>query len=160
MDVSTPVVSGLEIRRMRPDDLGSALAILDHWNMAPRARSADQPDVEREHLDPETTLVAECDQVVVGVASFVVLSAQTAETASLAVAPEVRGTGIGYRLQQARLRWMRDLGIRTVRTETDRPETIVWYVERFGYRIVGTVPKKHSFSRTDIDEWTILEIDL
>jgi hypothetical protein len=47
-----------------------------------------------------------------------------------------------------------------VRTETDRPDTVRWYVKRFGYRIVGTTPKKHAFSREDVDYWTVLELDL
>jgi uncharacterized protein with GYD domain len=55
---------------------------------------------------------------------------------------------------------MRERGIRTVRTETDRPETVRWYVERFGYRIVGTNPKKHAFSLAGVDYWTVLELDL
>jgi hypothetical protein len=35
-----------------------------------------------------------------------------------------------------------------------------WYVRKFGYRIVGKAPKKHPFSREDVDEWTVLELDL
>ena len=41
-----------------------------------------------------------------------------------------------------------------------RPETIRWYVERFGYRIVGSNPKKHDFSLPGVDSWTVLELDL
>jgi hypothetical protein len=63
-------------------------------------------------------------------------------------------------LQSARLDEMRRRGIRRVRTEADRPETIRWYVEMFGYRIVGTNPKKHAFSLEDVDFWTVLELDL
>ena len=44
--------------------------------------------------------------------------------------------------------------------KTDRPETIDWYVRHFGYQISGTHPKKHTFSLPDVDEWTILELDL
>ncbi|MPM97535.1 hypothetical protein SDC9_144709 [bioreactor metagenome] len=55
---------------------------------------------------------------------------------------------------------MRRRGIRRVRTEADRPETIHWYVDRFGYRIVGTAKKRHPFSRLDRDAWTVLELDL
>jgi len=31
---------------------------------------------------------------------------------------------------------------------------------RFGYRVVGTVPKKHVFSLPDVSHWTLLELDL
>ncbi len=55
---------------------------------------------------------------------------------------------------------MRRRGVRRVRTETDRPATVRWYVRRFGYRIVGTNPKKHVFSRPDVDHWTVLNLDL
>jgi catechol 2,3-dioxygenase-like lactoylglutathione lyase family enzyme len=51
-------------------------------------------------------------------------------------------------------------GIRKVRTETDRVETIDWYKAKFGYREIGKNPKKHDFSLTDINEWTVLELDL
>jgi hypothetical protein len=50
-------------------------------------------------------------------------------------------------------------GIRTVRSESDRPETIKWLVGR-GHRIVGTVPKRHSFGSPEVSEWTVLEFDL
>ncbi len=55
---------------------------------------------------------------------------------------------------------MRRRGVRRVRTETDRPATVRWYVRRFGYRIVGNNPKKHVFSRPDVDHWTVLNLDL
>jgi hypothetical protein len=55
---------------------------------------------------------------------------------------------------------MRRRGVRRVRTETDRPATVRWYVRRFGYRVVGTNPKKHAFSLPDVDVWTVLELEL
>ena len=70
------------------------------------------------------------------------------------------GKGIGYRLQAARLEEIRRRGFSRVRTETDRPETVAWYKRRFGYREVGTNPKKHDFGLPDVDHWTVLELDL
>lgn len=61
------------------------------------------------------------------------------------------GRGVGSRLQEARLEEMCMRGIRRVHTESDRPARIQWYVERFGYRIVGSTPKKHEFSLADVD---------
>ena len=150
----------IEIGRIRDDEIEAAMAILDSWNMAPRAPDTDTPEVERSGLDPERTFVARTDGRVVGVASYIVHDAELAETASLAVEPSVRGEGVGARLQQARLDEMRALGMKRVRTETDRPDTIDWYIRKFGYRRVGTNPKKHAFSLDDVDEWTVLELDL
>lgn len=145
------------VRKMREEDVPAAMAILDEWDMAP---DADRPDAERSTLRVEHSFVAESSDGVVGVASYIVHSETLAETASMAVDPDYRGLGIGYRLQVARLEEMRSRGIETVRTETDRPRTIDWYIEKFGYEKVGTNPKKHEFSLPDVDEWTVLELDL
>lgn len=106
------------------------------------------------------SFVAMDGTALVGVASYLRISSTEAETASLAVDPSVRGRGAGYRLQTARLNEMRRRGFRKVRTETDRPETIRWYIEKFGYRRAGTSPKKHDFSLADVDHWTVLVLDL
>ena len=150
------------VRRMRPGDLAQAMEILGQWNMAPRPAGPDAPRPEREHLDVERSFVAVAgeDERVVGVCSYIVHDPELAETASLAVRPEYRGSGAGFRLQQARLDAMRALGIRRVRTETDREETAAWYQRKFGSRVVGTSPKRHAFSRADVHHWTVLELDL
>lgn len=150
-------MTDVRIRKMRPDEVPAARAILEAWNMAPREEEAD---AERSEIRVENSFVAEDDGRVVGTASYIVHGPEEAETASLAVDPDHRGRGIGARLQRARLEEMHDRGIRTVRTETDRPATIAWYVEKFGYEKVGTAPKKHDFSLEDVDEWTVLELDL
>lgn len=145
------------IRKMVEEDLPEAVALLARWNMAPRP---DLPDAERSGIERANSFVATAEGRVVGVASYLVWSDDLAETASLAVSPELRGAGVGHRLQTARLDEMRARGIRRVRTETDRPETIRWYREKFGYRVVGTNPKKHAFSLEDVDHWTVLELEL
>lgn len=150
-------MSEVRIRKMRPGDVPAAREILEGWNMAPRD---DLPDAERSEIRVENAFVAEVDGRIVGTASYIVHGPELGETASLAVEPGHRGQGIGARLQEARLAEMRERGIRTVRTETDRPATIRWYVEKFGYEEVGTAPKKHDFSLADVDEWTVLELDL
>ena len=149
----------IDIRKMRDDDVEPAMEILGEWDMAPKT---DDKDAERSTIRVDNSFVAEEVETdtVVGTASFIVHSETLGETASLAVDPEYRGEGIGYRLQVARLEEMRSRGIETVRTETGRPETIEWYVENFGYERVGTNPKKHDFSLPDVDEWTVLELDL
>jgi amino-acid N-acetyltransferase len=146
------------IRKMTPDDLEAAFQILDMWGMAPRS---DLEDAERSGIEIDNSFVAQArDGQIVGVASYIVHSSELAETASLAVDPDVRGSGLGYRLQRARLEEMRGRGIKRVRTETDRPETVDWYVRKFGYRVVGSNPKKHPFSLPDVHEWTVLELEL
>ena len=148
------------VRKMRREDFDEAMRILGLWNMAPRSPSADVPDPERSNIEIENAFVAEFDGRIVGTCSYFMLDDNWAETASLAVDPALKGGGVGALLQQARLDEMRRRGVRRVRTETDRPETIRWYVERFGYQVVGTNPKKHAFSLSDVDYWTVLELDL
>ena len=155
-----PLAGVLRVRKMRQDDLPGALRLLGMWNMAPRPPSVENPDPERSTLDIGNAFVAEVEGRIVGTCSYFLLSDGWAETASLAVDPEPRFAGVGVLLQQARLDEMRRRGVRRVRTETDRPATIRWYVGRFGYRIVGTNPKKHAFSLPDVDHWTVLELDL
>ncbi len=153
-------MSGILIRKMAPGDLPRVGALLARWNMAPVQPSAAVPNPERTVIADENAFVAEADGALVGVASYFLLDAGRAETASLAVHPDWLGRGIGERLQHARLAEMRERGVRHVRTEADRPETIAWYVRKFGYRVTGTARKKHAFSRVDIDDWTVLELDL
>lgn len=150
-------MSDVVIRKMHDEDVPVAMELLAKWNMAPRVGDAD---AERSGIEVPHSFVAEFEGRIVGTCSYLLLAKDVAETASLAVDPSVKGQGVGYRLQQARLDEMRARGMKKVRTETDRPETIRWYVERFGYRIVGSNPKKHEFSLPDVDTWTVLELDL
>jgi N-acetylglutamate synthase-like GNAT family acetyltransferase len=150
----------LTIRKMRRGDVATAIKLLESWNMAPRSPSKSEPDPERTSLILENSFVAVQDGEIVGVCSYILGKPGEAETASLAVDPSCLGQGVGYRLQDARLKEMRARGVRKVRTETDRPETIRWYVSNFRYRIVATKRKKHDFSRSDIDHWTVLELDM
>lgn len=148
------------IRKMRPDDVDRAVAILAQWNMAPMPPSPEVPDPERSALDVGNAFVALADGEVVGVCSYILHPDGLAETASLAVDRGCRGAGIGERLQRARLEEMKARGVVKVRTEADRPEVIDWYVRKFGYRVAGSVRKKHCFSREDVERWTVLELEL
>lgn len=148
------------IRKMRAEDYDDAMSILDQWNMAPRAPSDDMQNPERSGLDIQRSFVAENDGKIVGVCSYIVHNPELAETASMAVDPSCQGMGLGHQLQVARLKEMKEQGIRKVHTETDRPDTIDWYIRKFGYVRVGSNPKKHDFSLADVDEWTVLQLDL
>jgi predicted N-acetyltransferase YhbS len=153
-------MADIVIRKMRPSDMLSVLDILKKWNMAPLAPSEAIPDPERSTILVENTFVAISGEKLVGVGSFIEWDDALAETASLAVDPSYKGQGIGYRLQVARLKEMKARGFKRVRSETDRPETIQWYMRKFGYRLVGRNPKKHAFSLENVDYWTVLELDL
>ena len=150
----------IRIRKMRDDDLPACMAILESWNMAPRPPAEGAPEPERSCIEVANGFVAEADGRIVGTCGYIVHSQEFAETASLAVDSSYRGAHAGFLLQRARLDEMRQRGIRWVRTEADRPEIIRWYVELFGYRIVGTNPKRHAFSLEEVDFWTVLELDL
>jgi N-acetylglutamate synthase-like GNAT family acetyltransferase len=154
-------MTDVTIRKMREVDRVSVIAILARWNMAPVPLSPNVPDSERLDLAADgTAIVAVVGDRIVGVASYVLHSGRRAETASLAVDPAWRGTGVGAKLQLARLAELKARGVEEIFTETDRPDVIDWYIRKFGYRIVGTRRKKHDFSLRDVDHWTILELDL
>lgn len=150
----------ITIRKMRPEDLDPVLELLAGWNMAPIPPSREVPDPERSSIEIDNAVVAVDGEKIVGVCSYILLSEEIAETASLAIDADYQGKGIGSRLQEARLTALKEKGIRKVKTEADRPETIAWYVKKFGYRIVGRNRKKHRFSLPDVDYWTLLELDL
>jgi predicted N-acetyltransferase YhbS len=120
----------------------------------------DVPDPERATLIVENSFVAIADGAVIGVASHILHPDRVAETASLAVAPDWLSSLVGEQLQNARLAELRSRGVEFVRTESDRGETVDWYVRKYGYRIVGTARKKHSFGLANVDHWTVLELDL
>lgn len=128
--------------------------------MAPVVASDEVENPERSELAIEKSFVAVQDGTIVGVCSYIIHSPDLAETASLAVDPVARGTGAGYLLQVARMNELKRMGIQTLHTETDRPDTIDWYIRKFGYKVVGTNPKKHAFSLDGVDEWTVLRVDL
>jgi 3-keto-5-aminohexanoate cleavage enzyme len=150
----------IEIRKMQETDRAAAMAILGAWNMAPTQATVGTPNPERSQLDVATSFVATLEGKLVGICSYIVLDETHAETASLAVDPEFLGCGIGYRLHEARVEEMQGRGIRSLRTESDRPPVIHWYINQFGYRVVGKNPKKHDFGWSGADAWTILEVEL
>jgi 3-keto-5-aminohexanoate cleavage enzyme len=143
--------------RIRPamqEDRDAVLRVMEPWNMH------HVPSPEMEALDLGCFFVAEVDGLVVGASGYRLLGAGKGKTTLLGVLPPYLGTGIGAALQDSRLRAMAAVGVHTVTTNADRPETIRWYKSRFGYREVGRLQKIHSFGHPDIDHWTTLEMDL
>lgn len=148
------------IRKMKLEDTAPAMALLAQWNMAPVSASPSIPNPERDHLELDNTFVAILRGKLVGVASWLRIDATRAETASLAVNREFIGCGVGQKLQEARIAEMRSKGIVQVRTEADRPDVIRWYIDKFGYRIVGSNQKKHAFGLAEQACWTVLELQI
>lgn len=150
----------IEIRGMRPSDLSQVMRLLAHWNIAPMEPSAAVPVPERTELVIDHAYVALDGERIVGVCSYILRSPTLAEGASFGVDPTYHCRGIGEKLLMSMRRGMVSRGIRVVRSEADRPETIRWLVERMGCRIVGTTPKRHAFGSPGVGEWTVLEFDL
>ncbi|MBI5394394.1 MAG: GNAT family N-acetyltransferase [Verrucomicrobia bacterium] len=149
------------IRKMKEEDRARAVDLLAQWNMAPvQARDGMSVDPACAEVPLENTFVAEEDGRLVGVASYIVHASGGAETAFFAVDRAYRGRGIGEALQHARLKEMKARGIQRVRTEADRPDTIAWYLKKFPYRRIGTKKKITPYSLPDVDEWTVLVMEL
>ena len=147
-------MSSFTIRPARADEGPAILEIMRPWNMH------HVPSAEMESLDLACFFVAVADGVMIGAAGYKLLGPGQGKTTLLAVLPAYLGSGAGAALQDARLQAMAALGVDTVTTNADRPETIEWYQTRFGYRQVGTLAKVHDFGRSDIDHWTTLQMDL
>ncbi len=105
-------------------------------------------------------LVAVVDDVVRGVGGWRTLSDTEAKKTLLAVAPAWAHLGLGRRLQTARLGILREMGMRSVTTNTDDPRVAHWLERKHGFRKTGdTVPKEADFGNPDIDHWTTLRVD-
>lgn len=150
----------ITIRKMQPSDYPFVMELLAHWNIAPLAPTRDIPHPERTEIIVENSHVALDGTRIVGVCSFIQHSPTLAEGASLALDPAYRGRRVGEKLLSAGRRCMYQRGIRTVRSESDRPAAIRWLVGRMGYRIAGTAPKRHAFGSPEVGQWTVLELDL
>ena len=150
----------VSIRPMRTADLDQVLQLLARWNISPHLPTAERPFPERTNIIISNTFVAEDAGQIVGVRSFIQLTATEAEGASMAVDTAYQRQGIAKALALAGWRVMWERGIRKIRSETDRPEVVEWLTRDYGYRIVGTAAKRHAFGTMDADHWTVLELDL
>ena len=143
-----------EIRNAKKEDLAEILDVLKAWNMH------RVPSPEAEAIDFSCFYVAVIDNKIVGVSGYKILSKERGKTRLLAVYPEFQGTGIGKELQDIRLKKMYDLGMKTVITNADRPEIIVWYKKHYNCYEIGKMDKVSSHGLDDVSFWTTLEMDL
>lgn len=153
----------VEIRPARVADLARIIEILEGYNMGHfgHAERPAMPKIEHFMVAEEQGVVVGCCAYLLYDESEIAVRADEAETGSLAVSAEYRGKGVGEALQAARMHQLLDLGIETLFTETDRPQTIAWYIRKFGYRRLSSRPKKfRDFGDPDVDTFTLLAVDL
>jgi ribosomal protein S18 acetylase RimI-like enzyme len=156
MKASAGSAPAVRIEPAAAGDWPGILAVLETANM----HHIPSPEVPEFDLACAFVARFEAGGRIVGVAGYKALSADRAKTTLLAVLPEARRHGIGRLLQERRMDALCALGIKTLSTNSDRPETIAWYEKHFGYVRVGSLPKLHAFGHEGISEWTTLETDL
>ena len=144
----------MNIRKAYQKDRSSILEVMKPWNMH------HVPSEEMEELDISCFFVATIENKIIGASGYKLLSDQQGKTTLLGVLPGNNGKGIGKLLQEARLKAMYDLGVKTVITNADRLATIKWYKKNYGYFETGRIKKVASFGDDAIDSWTTLEMDL
>ena len=144
----------VSIEPAREEDLQGILEVMRTANMH-YVPSPEMPD-----LDWRCYFVARVNGKIAGASGYRILSSTEAKTTLMAVLPEFRCFGIGRALQERRMMVLYELGIKTLTTNADIPQTIEWYKKHYGYLQIGKVKKVHEFGRADIDEWTRLQTDL
>ncbi len=137
-----------------PGDRDAILRVMRPFNMH------HVPSVEMEELNLSCFFVAKMRGEIVGAAGYKLLSPGKAKTTLLGVLPECGGMGIGKDLQHTRMEVMHRTGVKTLTTNADRPDTILWYKKHYGYRQVGSLKKLCPFGLEDVDHWTTLQTDL
>ena len=142
------------IRPAKDEDHDAILEVMRPWNMH------HVPSPEMEPLNIKCFFVACIQSRIIGAAGYKILSPTEGKTTLLSVLPDFSGMKIGRELQDLRLQAMRDAGVKTVTTNADQPETIVWYKKHYGYREVGKLKKICDFGLPEVDHWTTLQLDL
>lgn len=146
--------SRYNIRFARPEEIRDIIELMRPYNMH------HIPSPEMSPLDDKRFIVAEQNGQLLGAAGYTFVSEEIGKTTLMAVRPDCARMGLGKILQTRRMQILRGLGCTKIITNTDRPETIAWYKQHFGYREIGKLPKIHSFSLEHVPEWTTLESDL
>jgi len=137
---------------------------MSHWpGIISVLRLANFQDIggpEMAQFPVEDCFVALVDGSVLGVGGYRILNATEAKTTLLAVNPTAARHKLGARLQDARLNFLRQNGIRTVFTNTDDPRVIRWLERNYGFVQTGEkVQKVSDFGRSEIAAWTTMRLD-
>lgn len=162
----------IEIRRPREADLDGLFHCLKsyHFHLLGTAGLSD-PDFAEDailsvrnaicHVDlAEKSWIAEQEQQVLGFCcwGWNDTAQKSAKTILMCVLPEAHSLGIGSLLQQRRLDEMYEEGAKEVHTWSDRPKSIQWYQQRFGFELIGYEPIYHCLHRFTLGERSILGI--
>ncbi len=142
------------IENAQPQDRDEIIKVLKPWNMH------RIPSPEIEEFDFSCLYIAKIRNEIVGVSGYKLLADNTGKTRSLAVYPELQGSGIGKALQEIRLEAMYNAGVEKVITNADRPSIILWYIKHYGYYEIGQRKKLVSHGFDEVDYATVLELDL
>jgi len=137
----------VEMRRMTPDDLPTVLA-LEEDLFAPDTWTAAMYREELRHTDTRHYLVAENGTGVVGWAGLIAY-ADEAHVATIGVARDRQGQGIGARLLGALLAEAdRRSPVVLLEVRADNERAIGLY-ERRGFAVIGRRPRYYQPSGTD-----------
>ena len=143
-----------QIEQAKAEDYEQIILLMSVFNMH------YIPSPEMNELDINNFFVARVSDKIVGAAGYRLLDKSKGKTTLLAVLPEFGNMGIGKALQHKRMEVMYKLGINSVETNADRPETILWYKKHFGYQEIGRLKKLCEFGLATEDKWTTLATDL
>jgi amino-acid N-acetyltransferase len=134
--VESAVATQARIRRARTPDVRVIRTFVDSY--ADDRILLSKPTVTL-YEDVQEFWVAELDDRVVGCGALHVMWEDLAEVRTLAVAPELRGTGLGHLLLERLLATARELGVRKVFCLTFEVE----FFAAHGFRLIDGAPVDH-----------------
>lgn len=159
-----------QIEAARDSDHDAILELMAHWNMQ------HVPSVEVEELYlPGFNVVRPAHDglatsggayatpapgALVAACGHKLIAPGRGKNTLFAVHPRWRGQGLGHQLMDSALLALRRAGARTVLTNTDRPQSVAWYRDCYGYHIIGRLKKLMDFGDCSIPFWTTMELDL
>src|SRR3972149_10924358 len=94
-------------------------------------------------IDLRTAFVGVINGQLVGFTHYKPLEGTTAKTTFIIVKPEFRHTGLGKKLQLARMKDAYRKGFEKLITYCETPRIVDWYIQNFGYEIDRTEPVHH-----------------
>ena len=145
----------VRIRRPLETEWPAVMALLRTGNLH-RIGGTEMPD-----FPLSDCFVAVLDRRVIGVSGYRIQDAETARNTLLCVQPQYRRLGIGRRVKQATMDYLRGRAICRVIANCDDLDVIAWNERHWGYRRTGERPlKRESFGRSDRDRWITIVADL